>query len=104
MALLGGALAPADLEGPDDEIVPSAISYDLDAVFRRSAALVDEAVVQPLGARPAVPVLGRHLLQPVLDRPLEPLALAGDYLGTATPRPRSRPALAAAERARTALT
>ena len=85
----GGSLmvyAAADfaraLEGLDDEAVAGRFRDDLDAVFPGARAVVEETVVLRLPRGLPYPRPGRSSLQPALTRPLEPVYLAGDYLGT----------------------
>ena len=99
----GRRLAGPLLELPDDEIVERYLD-DLDAVFPEARAWVDEAVVQRWPRALPYPYPGRYRIQPLLDRPLERIALAGDYLGNLYTETAIQTGLAAAERARTALT
>ena len=99
----GRRLAAPLLELPDDEIVERYLG-DLDGVFPEARGLVDEAVVQRWPRALPYPYPGRYRIQPVLDRPLGRIALAGDYLGNLYTETAIQTGVAAAERARAALT
>jgi len=66
----------------DDDEVTERFLGDLDAIFPGSRALVAETVVQRWERGLPYVRPGRHRLQPALERPLDPIFLAGDYLGT----------------------
>jgi protoporphyrinogen/coproporphyrinogen III oxidase len=97
----GRRLASPLLALPDEEIVERYLR-DLDAVFPEARAWVDEAVVQRWPRALPYPYPGRYRIQPVLDRPLERLALAGDYLGNLYTETAIQTGVAAGARARAA--
>ena len=99
----GRRLAGPLLELADDEIVERYLG-DLGGVFPEAPAWVDEAVVQRWPRALPYPYPGRYRIQPVLDRPLERIALAGDYLGNLYTETAIQTGVAAAERARAAAT
>lgn len=81
MAYAGASLA-AELWDLDDADVTARYLADLDAVLPGAAALVTEAAVHRWEYGLPFVRPGRHRLQPVLERPLDNVALAGDYLGS----------------------
>ena len=99
----GRRLAAPLLELSDDEIVERYLA-DLDGVFPEARGLVEEAVVQRWPRALPYPYPGRYRIQPVLDRPLGRIALAGDYLGNLYTETAIQTGFAAAERARSAIT
>ena len=76
----GRRLARPLLEVSDDEIVERYLD-DLDGVFPETRGMVTETVVQRWPRALPYPFPGRYRLQPSLDRPLQRIAFAGDYLG-----------------------
>jgi oxygen-dependent protoporphyrinogen oxidase len=82
LMVYSGAELARRLWDEDDETVRAAYLTDLDAIFPGSAAVVAESVVHrwPHGLPYVRP--GRERVQEALERPLAPLFLAGDYLGT----------------------
>jgi oxygen-dependent protoporphyrinogen oxidase len=85
----GGSLmvyAAADfaraLANEDDDAVAERFRDDLDALFPGARAVVEETVVLRLPRGLPYPRPGRGRLQAALTRPLDPVYLAGDYLGT----------------------
>jgi oxygen-dependent protoporphyrinogen oxidase len=85
----GGSLmvyAAADfaraLDGEDDEEVAARYRDDLDDLFPGARDVIEETVVLRLPRGIPYPRPGRSRLQPALTRPLDPVYLAGDYLGT----------------------
>ena len=99
----GPRLAGPLLELSDDEIVDRYLD-DLDRVLPGVRPVVVEAVVQRWEQAIPYPVPGRAALQPALELPLEPIHLAGDYLGTWYSETAVQTGAAAAARARAALT
>lgn len=99
----GRALAGPLLERSDDQIVETYLR-DLELVFPGSRAVVEEAVVQRWPRALPFPRPGRIGLQPALDRPLEGVVLAGDYLGNGYTETAVQTGLDAAARVRSALT
>lgn len=71
----------AMMELPDDEIAARFVD-DLAAVFPAVRDKVRETVVQRWPRGLPYPHVGRAALQSALTTPIEPLFLAGDYLGT----------------------
>jgi oxygen-dependent protoporphyrinogen oxidase len=85
----GGSLmvyAAADfaraLDGEDDEAVAARFRGDLVDLFPEARDVIDEIVLLRLPQGIPYPRPGRSRLQPALTRPLDPIYLAGDYLGT----------------------
>ena len=85
----GGSLmvyAAADyaraLEGLDDTEVAARFVADLQAVYPEARDVVEEVEIQRWERGLPYPRPGRGRLQPALTRPLGPIHLAGDYLGT----------------------
>jgi len=70
------------LAGLDDEQVAARFRDDLHHLFPQTRGLVDETAIHRWERGLPYPRPGRSLLQPALTRPLGPIALAGDYLGT----------------------
>ena len=70
------------LESLDDDAVRAAFLADLHAVLPATRGLVEEAVIERWERGLPFPRVGRSRLQPALTRPLAPVFLAGDYLGT----------------------
>jgi oxygen-dependent protoporphyrinogen oxidase len=82
LMVYSGASLAQRLDGkPDDEVIEIYLR-DLDELFPglRDAVAETKIVRWPEGLPHPQP--GRHLLQPALERPLDPFFLAGDYLGT----------------------
>ncbi len=70
------------LEGLDDETIAERFVADLHELFPEARGIVEETVIQRWERGLPYPRVGRSLLQPALTRPLDPVYLAGDYLGT----------------------
>jgi oxygen-dependent protoporphyrinogen oxidase len=66
----------------DDEEVVATYTRDLETLFPGASGVVREVVVQRWERGLPYPRPGRHRIQPVLERPLGRISLAGDYLGT----------------------
>jgi oxygen-dependent protoporphyrinogen oxidase len=98
----GRRLAAPLLERTDDEIVAAYLA-DLAAVFPGADAVVEEALVQRWPRALPYPAPGRAALQPALTRPLGPIHLAGDYLGSFYTDTAIRTGVEAAQRIRTLL-
>jgi protoporphyrinogen/coproporphyrinogen III oxidase len=81
MAYSGASLAD-DLWELDDGAIARRYLEDLDAVLPGSAALVSETVMHRWEHGLPYVRPGRHRLQPVLERPLGKVLLAGDHLGS----------------------
>lgn len=99
----GGSLmvyAAADLarrlDGLDDEAVAERFRADLYDLYPQARGIVAETVVRRWERGLPYPRPGRSLLQPALLRPLGPIHLAGDYLGTWYTETAVQTALAAA--------
>jgi len=78
-AAAGGARALAAL---DDDEVAARFRADLCGLFPEAAAVISEVLVQRWERGLPYAAVGRGRLQPALMRPLGPVHLAGDYLGT----------------------
>jgi protoporphyrinogen/coproporphyrinogen III oxidase len=85
----GGSLmvyAAADLarrlDGLDDDEVAERFLADLHDLYPEARDIVAETVIRRWDRGLPYPRPGRSLLQPALTRPLGPVHLAGDYLGT----------------------
>jgi len=85
----GGTLmvyAAADLarslDGLDDGAVAERFTRDLCALFPAATGILEEVVVRRWERGLPYPRPGRSRLQAALTRPLAPIHLAGDYLGT----------------------
>lgn len=85
----GGSLmvyAAADLarrlDGLDDAKVERRFLSDLHDLYPQTRGIVEETVIQRWPRGLPYPRPGRSLLQHALLRPLDPVYLAGDYLGT----------------------
>jgi protoporphyrinogen/coproporphyrinogen III oxidase len=78
-AAAGGAHSLAAL---DDEQVRSRFLADLCSLYPEAASVVSEIVIQRWERGLPYAAVGRGRLQPALMRPLDPIHLAGDYLGT----------------------
>jgi oxygen-dependent protoporphyrinogen oxidase len=85
----GGSLmvyAAADLarrlDGLDDAEVERRFLSDLHDLYPQTRGIVEETVIQRWPRGLPYPRPGRSLLQHALLRPLDPVYLAGDYLGT----------------------
>jgi len=66
----------------DDSAVAERFVTDLHELFPETPGLVEETVIHRWERGLPYPRVGRSLLQPALTRPLDPIYLAGDYLGT----------------------
>ena len=71
-----------ELAGLDDAAVERRFLDDLRTLFPALRGQVRESVIRRWDPGLPHPQPGRHLLQPALERPLGPVHLAGDYLGT----------------------
>jgi oxygen-dependent protoporphyrinogen oxidase len=78
-AAAGFARRLADL---DDAAVADRFREDLGALYPESSSVVSEVVIQRWERGLPYPRVGRSRLQAALTRPLGPIHLAGDYLGT----------------------
>jgi oxygen-dependent protoporphyrinogen oxidase len=81
MVYSGGSLARRLWEEDDARIADTYVA-DLDGVFPGAAQLVEETVVHRWERGLPYVRPGRHRLQQALERPLDPIFLAGDYLGS----------------------
>jgi protoporphyrinogen/coproporphyrinogen III oxidase len=70
------------LDGLDDDAVRALFLADLLELFPQARGLVDEVVIRRWEQGLPFPRVGRSGLQAALTRPLGPIHLAGDYLGT----------------------
>ncbi|MEO5633657.1 NAD(P)/FAD-dependent oxidoreductase [Gaiella sp.] len=70
------------LDGLDDGAVRDAFLADLHEVLPATRGLVEEVVIERWEKGLPFPRVGRAALQKSLTRPLAPIWLAGDYLGT----------------------
>ena len=66
----------------DDEKIISIYLDDINSVYPELKNVIREVVVQRWERGLPYPRPGRHSLQPALERPLDNVFLAGDYLGT----------------------
>jgi oxygen-dependent protoporphyrinogen oxidase len=82
LMVYSGASLAQRLDGKTDDEVRETYLHDLDELFPGLAAEVTETRVVRWPKGLPHPRPGRHLLQPALERPLDPFFLAGDYLGT----------------------
>ena len=78
-AAAGGARA---LDGLDDDEVHARFLADLASIYPDAAATVTEVAIQRWDQGLPYAAVGRAQLQSALTRPLGPIHLAGDYLGT----------------------
>src|SRR5207248_5527729 len=81
MVYSGGTLARG-LWDEDDARIAETYLADLDGVFPGAAQVVEETIVHRWEHGLPYVRPGRHRLQQALERPLDPLFLAGDYLGS----------------------
>lgn len=81
MVYSGASLGRA-LWDVDDERVVATYLDDLEGVLPGAGRIVEETVVRRWEHGLPYVGPGRHRVQAALERPLEPLFLAGDYLGT----------------------
>jgi oxygen-dependent protoporphyrinogen oxidase len=70
------------LDALDDGAVRERFLADLHAVLPATRGIVEEVVIKRWERGLPYPRVGRAALQPALTRPLGPIWLAGDYLGT----------------------
>lgn len=82
LMVYSGASLAQRLERSSDDEVREIYLRDLDELFPGLRSEVTEAHVVRWPKGLPHPRPGRHLLQPALERPLGPVFLAGDYLGT----------------------
>jgi oxygen-dependent protoporphyrinogen oxidase len=99
-AAAGGARALADL---DDDGVRARFLADLCSLYPEAGAVVAEVVIQRWERGLPYAAVGRGRLQAALTRPLGPIHLAGDYLGTWYTETACQTAEAAARAIRTQL-
>ncbi len=66
----------------DDAAITARYLADLHDLYPETRGLVEEVVIQRWERGLPYPRPGRSRLQPALTRPLDPIYLAGDYLGT----------------------
>lgn len=85
------------LAGEDDETVAEHFLADLSGLYPQARGVVEEVVVRRWERGLPYPRPGRSRLQPALSRPLAPVYLAGDYLGTWYTETAVQTATAAAE-------
>jgi oxygen-dependent protoporphyrinogen oxidase len=78
-AAAGGAQA---LAGLDDAEVRARFLSDLTSLYPEASSIVSEIVIQRWDRGLPYAAVGRGRLQAALTRPLGPIQLAGDYLGT----------------------
>jgi oxygen-dependent protoporphyrinogen oxidase len=91
------------LAGRSDAEVERRFLDDLQSVFPGLRSTVREVAIRRWDIGVPHPRPGRHLLQPALERPLGPVHLAGDYLGTTYIETAIETGAAAAQRVREAL-
>ncbi len=84
----------------DDAAIEELFRSDLHAVLPETRDLVEEVVIKRWTHGLPFPRVGRAALQPALTRPLAPIWLAGDYLGTWYTETAVQTGLAAARAAR----
>jgi oxygen-dependent protoporphyrinogen oxidase len=78
-AAAGAARALADL---DDDAVRARFRADLERLYPGTGGVVSELAIQRWDRGLPYAAVGRAALQAALTRPLGPIHLAGDYLGT----------------------
>jgi oxygen-dependent protoporphyrinogen oxidase len=88
----------------DDAEVEARFLSDLHDLYPQTRGIVEETVIQRWPRGLPYPRPGRSLLQPALLRPLDPVYLAGDYLGTWYTETAVQTAIDAAAAARRRLT
>ncbi|MBI2467525.1 MAG: FAD-dependent oxidoreductase [Candidatus Rokubacteria bacterium] len=66
----------------DDSAITARYLADLHDLYPEARGIVEEVVIQRWERGLPYPRPGRSRLQPALTRPLDPIYLAGDYLGT----------------------
>jgi oxygen-dependent protoporphyrinogen oxidase len=91
------------LAGLDDDEVRARFLADLHSLYPEARAVVSEVVIQRWERGLPYAAVGRGSLQAALTRPLGPIHLAGDYLGTWYTETACQTAEAAARAIRTAL-
>jgi oxygen-dependent protoporphyrinogen oxidase len=89
------------LAGLDDAAVADRFREDLATLYPEARAVVSEVVIQRWERGLPYPRVGRSRLQAALTRPLGPIHLAGDYLGTWYTETAIQTAVAAAAAIRT---
>ena len=92
------------LEHLDDAAVRDHFLADLHAVLPATRGIIEEVVIKRWEKGLPFPRVGRAALQQGLTRPLAPVWLAGDYLGTWYTETAVQTALAAATGARSLVT
>lgn len=87
----------------DDAAITAHYLADLHDLYPETRGVVEEVVIQRWERGLPYPRAGRSRLQPALTRPLAPIYLAGDYLGTWYTETAVQTACAAASRVRALL-
>lgn len=87
----------------DDGAITARYLADLHDLYPETRGAVEEIVIQRWERGLPYPRAGRSRLQPALTRPLDPIYLAGDYLGTWYTETAVQTAVAAARRIRARL-
>jgi protoporphyrinogen/coproporphyrinogen III oxidase len=82
LMVYAAATLASRLDELDDAAVEDRFTSDLYELFPEARGLVDEVVIKRWHRGLPYPRPGRARLQPALTRSLEPVYLAGDYLGT----------------------
>ncbi len=92
------------LDHLDDAVITDLFLADLHAVLPGTRGIVEEVVIKRWEKGLPFPRVGRAALQHGLTRPLSPVWLAGDYLGTWYTETAVQTALAAAAGVRALVT
>jgi oxygen-dependent protoporphyrinogen oxidase len=82
LMVYAAAGAARTLAGLDDDSVRARFLADFVSLYPEAADVVTEIVIQRWEYGLPYAAVGRARLQPALVRPLGPIHLAGDYLGT----------------------
>jgi oxygen-dependent protoporphyrinogen oxidase len=82
LMVYAAAGAARELDGLDDDEVRERFLADLAGIYPDAAASVTEIAIQRWEQGLPYAAVGRARLQSALTRPLGPIHLAGDYLGT----------------------
>ena len=98
--LFRGAAGAAELILRTDAEIETAFLTDLYELFPQSRGMVREVVVQRWPSGAPYSQVGRAALQPNLDRPLNRIVLAGDYLEFPNMEAAVRTGIEAAEQVR----
>ena len=101
--MYAGAGLARRLLDQDDAAITARYLADLHDLYPETRAIVREVVIQRWERGLPYPRAGRSRLQPALTRPLDPIYLAGDYLGTWYTETAVQTAFAAAGRIRARL-